>query len=225
VRETGARVDGGAERHFGLYPAIVTKLTGDPESQKRIEIKLPWLGRHAGGQDVRAWARLITPYADDDQGIEILPEVDTEVVVAFEAGDLRRPYIVGACWNGREEMPEQPSDANNKRLWKSRSGSLLEFDDTQGAAKVTLSMQSGHTLLLDDSAQKVELRHSNGCVITMNAAGQIQIQANATVEVTASALNVHCPAATFDGIVNCTTLVASSGVVSPSYTPGAGNIW
>jgi len=219
-----ARVDGGADRHFGVYPAIVTDIV-DPDSLGRIQVKLPWLGRDAGGDAVRAWATLLTPYADDDQGIEILPSVDTQVVVAFEAGDLRRPYIVGAAWNGRESLPEAPAAANNKRLWKTRAGSLLEFDDTSGAAKVTLSMQSGHKLVLDDAAQEVKLTHSNGCVITMNAAGQIQVQANATVEITASALNVHCPAATFDGIVSCTTLIASSGVVSPSYTPGAGNIW
>ncbi|MDQ6612515.1 MAG: phage baseplate assembly protein V, partial [Gemmatimonadota bacterium] len=166
-----------------------------------------------------------TPYADDDQGIEILPSVDTQVVVAFEAGDLRRPYIMGACWNGRESLPESPAPANNKRLWKSRAKSVLEFDDTDGAAKVTLSMNSGHKLVMDDGAEEIKLTHSNGSVITFNAGGQIQIQANATVELTAAALNVHCPTATFDGLINCTTLIASSGIVSPSYTPGAGNIW
>ena len=71
----------------------------------------------------------------------------------------------------------------------------------------------------------MKLTHSNGCVITFTAGGQIQIQANATVEITATALNVHAPTAIFDGLINCTTLIASSGVVSPSYTPGAGNIW
>ena len=173
-----ARVDGGAERHFGVYPAIVTDVV-DADGLGRIQVKLPWLGRDAGGQDVRAWATLLTPYADDDQGIEILPAVDTQVVVAFEAGDLRRPYIVGACWNGREALPEAAAAANDKRLWKTRSGSLLEFDDADGAAKVTLSMQSGHKLVLDDAAQQVTLTHSNGSVIRLNAAGQIQIQANA----------------------------------------------
>jgi hypothetical protein len=79
--------------------------------------------------------------------------------------------------------------------------------------------------VLDDGAQEVTVQHSNGCVIKINIAGQIEIQANATVEITASAVNVHAPMATFDGVVSCTTLVASSGVVSPSYTPGAGNIW
>ena len=80
------RTDGQARRYFGLYPAIVTDIV-DPKSLGRVQVKLPFLGED-GGQDVRAWATLITPYADDDQGIEILPAVDTQVVVAFEAGEL-----------------------------------------------------------------------------------------------------------------------------------------
>jgi uncharacterized protein involved in type VI secretion and phage assembly len=217
------RPEGSGPLLFGLYPAIVTDIV-DTESLGRIQVKFPWLGQ-SGEQDVRAWATLLTPYADDDQGFEVLPAVDTEVVVAFEAGNPRRPYIVGSCWNGKESLPEAAAAANNKRLIKSRSGSVLEFDDTQGASKVTLSMKSGHKLVLDDSAQEVTLTHSNGCVIRFNAGGQIEIQANATVEITAAAVNVHAATATFDGMVNCTTLNASVGVISPSYTPGAGNIW
>jgi uncharacterized protein involved in type VI secretion and phage assembly len=216
------RPDGEAARHFGVYPAIVTNIVDD-KSLGRIEVKFPTLG--ADGDSVRAWATLLTPYADDQQGYEMLPAVDSQVVVAFEAGDLRRPYIVGAAWNGKESLPEAPEKANNKRLIKTRSGSLLEFDDTDGAAKITVSTKSGHKLLLDDGGTQVTLTHANGCVVTFNAAGQIQIQSNATVEVTASAVNVHAATATFDGIVNCTTLNASVGVISPSYTPGAGNIW
>jgi len=217
------RPDGGNWGYFGVYPAIVTDIV-DPESLGRIQLKFPWLGEQ-GEQDVRAWATLLSPYADKDQGFEVLPEVDTQVVVAFEAGNLRRPYIMGSCWNGKESLPESPAAANNIRLIKTRTGSKLEFDDTDGAAKVILSMKNGHKLVLDESAQEVKLTHMNGCVVTFNAGGQIEIQANATVEVTASAVNVHAATATFDGIINCTTLIASSGVVSPSYTPGAGNIW
>jgi uncharacterized protein involved in type VI secretion and phage assembly len=220
IGEKGAVGD--PRRHFGVYPAIVTDLV-DPDNLGRIQVKFPWLGQ--AGKDVRAWATLLTPYADDDQGLEALPEVDTQVVVAFEAGDLRRPYIVGSSWNGVEAMPEAPAAPNNKRLIKTRSGSLLEFDDTQGAAKITVSTGGGHKLVLDDGALEVKLTHSNGCTITLNAAGQIQIQANAAIEMTAPVLNVHAATANFDGMINCTTLIASAGVVSPAYTPGAGNIW
>lgn len=212
-------VDGGALRHFGVYPAIVADIV-DPDARGRVQVKLPWLGE----SDVRAWATLCTPYADDDQGFQMLPEVDTQVVVAFEAGDLRRPYVIGSCWNGREALPDAPAAANDKRLLKTRSGSLLEFDDAAGGEKITLSLRAGHTLVLDGATSEISLTHANGATIVIDAAGAVNVSANSTIELTASAINLHAPVANFDGIINCTTIVCSSGVVSPSYTPGAGNI-
>jgi uncharacterized protein involved in type VI secretion and phage assembly len=208
--------------YFGLYPALVTDIV-DPDRQSRVEVRFPWLG--ADGDGVRAWATLLTPYADDDQGFVALPEVGTQVVVGFEAGDLQRPYVVGACWNGREMMPVTPTRPNDKRILKSRSGALLEFDDRAGSPKVTLSTRSGHKVVLDEGARTLEVTHSDGSTVTFSASGQIQVRANATVEVTACSLNVHAATAVFDGVVQCTTLVASAGVTSPSYTPGAGNVW
>jgi uncharacterized protein involved in type VI secretion and phage assembly len=209
------------KRWYGLYPALVVDLV-DPDSRGRIKVKFPGFG--SDGDGVTEWATLLTPYADDNQGFEILPEVNSQVVVAFAAGDPRLPYIVGACWNGRTTLPEAAQSANNLRTLKTRSGSMLQFDDTQGAAKVTLSMQSGHEVVLDDAAQEMRVKHSNGCEIVMNAAGQVRITANSTVEITASAVNVHAPTVMCDGLVQCQTLIATS-VVSSSYTPGAGNIW
>jgi uncharacterized protein involved in type VI secretion and phage assembly len=218
-----AAVDGGALRHFGVYPAIVTDIV-DPDALGRVEVKLPWLGDQ-GDSDVRLWATLCTPYADDDQGLLALPAVDTQVVVAFEAGDLRRPYVIGSCWNGREALPDAPARANDKRLLKTRSGSLLEFDDNDGGPKVTVSMRSGHKLVLDDGASEVTLSHANGAQVVIDAGGAVRVTANSTAEVTAATVNVHAPVANFDGIINCTTIICSAGVVSPSYTPGAGNVW
>jgi uncharacterized protein involved in type VI secretion and phage assembly len=222
MRIDAFRPDGDAPRYFGVYPAIVTDIVKDTESLGRIEVKFPWLGK--AGESVRALATLCTPYADDDQGFEIVPEKDSQVVVAFEAGILSRPYIIGACWNGVESLPETPQSANNKRLLKTRSGSLLEFDDTQGAAKITISTQSGHVVVLDAGSQEIKIQHSNGSTIKLNAAGQVSINANASVEITAPALNVHCGSSIFDGVIQCMSLTTQS-VVSPSYTPGAGNVW
>jgi uncharacterized protein involved in type VI secretion and phage assembly len=219
---SGDRPDGDARRHFGVYPAIVTDIV-DADGLGRVQVSFPWLGQ--AGEDVRAWATLCTPYADDDQGIEFIPAVDSQVVVAFEAGDLRRPYVLGAAWNGREALPETPAAPNDKRLIKTRSGSLLEFVDTDGSEKVTLSTASGHELVLDNGGQSVKLTHANGAMLEINASGQVSVTANSTIELTASALNVHAATATFDGMITCTTVICNTGVVSPSYTPGAGNVW
>jgi uncharacterized protein involved in type VI secretion and phage assembly len=214
--------DGDAPRYFGIYPAIVTEIV-DPENLGRIQVKFPWLGGDGGL--VRAWATLLTLYADNDQGFQILPAVETQVAVAFEAGNLRRPYIVGAAWNGKEAMPDSPDAANNKRLIKTRAGSLLEFDDTDGAAKVTLSMKSGHKLVLDDSGQEVMLLHSNGCVVQFEGSGDVTISALASLTINAPAgLTVNAPSSTFTGAVTCQPLTATS-ITSPLYSQGAGNVW
>ena len=65
------RPDGDAARYFGVYPAIVTDITKDGENLGRVEVKFPWLGQD--GDSVRALATLCTPYADDDQGFEVIP--------------------------------------------------------------------------------------------------------------------------------------------------------
>lgn len=212
--------DGAGPRWYGLYPAIVRELT-DPEQRGRIRVSFPMFGQ----AEVSAWATLLAPCADDEHGFEVLPEVDSQVVVGFEAGDPTRPYIVGACWNGQRALPEPARATNHLRTWRSRSGSQLQFDDTPGAARVTLEMKSGHQLVLDDAAQEVLVKHANGCSMKLSVAGKIEIMANASVEITASQVNVHAPVVNCDGIVQCTTLIASGGVISPSYTPGAGNVW
>jgi uncharacterized protein involved in type VI secretion and phage assembly len=214
--------DGQGACFFGVYPALVTDIE-DPDNLGRVQLRFPSLGT-TGDRDVRAWATLCTPYADKDQGLAILPEVDSQVVVAFEAGDFRRPYVVGSAWNGQSALPHQPKASNNIRMLRSRADSRLEFDDTAGAAKVSLTTSNGHRVVMDVGSAEVTIKHSNGCTIKLSAT-DIDITANATVNVTAPSLNVKAPTSTFSGIVNCQTLIASVGVVSPSYTPGVGNVW
>jgi len=218
------RPDGGGPRYFGVYPAIVTSIVKDDENLGRIEVKFPWLGKD--GQKVRALATLCTPYADDDQGFEILPAVDSQVVVAFEAGDLQRPYIIGSCWNGKEKQPQKPEVANNKRLIKTRAKTLLEFDDTQGKAKVTLSMEdgSGHSFVLEQSPPTITLNHKNGSFIKIESSGNITIFAQGTLLLHASSVTVDSPSTTHSGSITCMAHTATS-VTSPLYSQGAGQIW
>ena len=62
------------------------------------------------------------------------------------------------------------------------------------------------------------------CPVAEGIDCQVKITANSTVEITASTVNVHAPMVNCDGVVRCQTLITQS-VVSPSYTPGARNIW
>ncbi len=218
-----APVDGAAPGYFGVYPAIVTDIV-DRESLGRIEVRFPFLGSD-GDRDVRAWATLCTPYADADSGLQILPEVGSQVVVAFEAGSLRRPYIVGCSWNGQAALPEKPADANDIRLLRSRANSRLEFDDNKSSPKITLRTRSGHEIVVDEGAGgEITIEHATGCSVRLTATS-VEVTANVDVSVNATRVDVTAPISTFSGVVKAQTVIADSFVISPAYTPGVGNIW
>ncbi|HEY3410994.1 MAG TPA: phage baseplate assembly protein V [Propionicimonas sp.] len=217
-------VDGQGPRFFGVYPAIVTQLYDDPDHMGRVQVRFPSLGAD-GDRDVRAWATLCSPYADADQGLQIMPEKDSQVVVAFEAGDFRRAYIVGAAWNGTTKLAYDPAQANNIRMLRTRADSRLEFDDTAGAPKISITTKKGYKVVIDEGAQEITIAHPNKCTITLTASGTVDINGASAVNVKAPELNVTAATSTFSGIVNCTTLNASVAITSPLYSTGVGNLW
>jgi uncharacterized protein involved in type VI secretion and phage assembly len=214
-------VDGSAPGYFGVYPAVVTNLV-DPDRLGRIEVRFPWLGTD-GDRDVRAWATLCSPYADGNQGLQILPEKESQVVVAFEAGNLRRPYIVGCAWNGTAALPTPATKANNLRTLKTRSGSRLEFDDGS-PPKVTVKTPNGHQVTLDDTGTgTITVEISNGASIKVTATS-VDISGMTSVTVKAAKVDVTAPVATFSGIIQCEMLQANAAVSSPVYSPGVCNM-
>jgi hypothetical protein len=86
---------------------------------------------------------------------------------------------------------------------------------------ITLSAPSGNFTMTDMSGNTIKGEPSG---ITVRAATKLTL-AGAMVEISGSQLTVSAANAQFSGIVNATTVNASVAVISPSYTPGAGNIW
>ncbi len=219
------------ERLPGVYPALVTDVA-DPDNQGRVEVQLPWVEAQ-DSQTARVWARLATFMAGGSRGSWFIPEIGDEVVISYVAGDPRWPVVLGALWNGADAPPESMDSGgeNNLRSITSRSGHRLTFDDTAGAQRVELKTQGGHSVLLNDGEQSIKITHSGGATIEIDAAGgisitalsQVSVDAPAGMTVTAAQVTVNAPASTFNGLVKCQTLVTES-VISPLYTPGAGNI-
>ncbi|MEV5967194.1 phage baseplate assembly protein V [Kribbella sp. NPDC051952] len=221
--------DGGTDggpRHYGLYPAVVTQLTGDPLHLQRIQVRFPWLGK--AGETVRAWATVLSLYADNDQGFQALPEKDSAVVVGFEAGDIERPYLVGAMWTGKATMPVAPSDDNNQRVLRTRSGSRLVFDDTKGSATVSLSVAGAasdtvHKIVFDDAADTIEITSKGKATVKLTSGGGVSITALTSLSITAPTVKIDSPMVKCSGVVKCESVITNA-TVSSLYTTGAGNI-
>jgi len=133
-------------RFYGVTIAVVTNIK-DPDGVGRIKVKFPWLST----DDESAWARVLTPMAGEDRGFYFLPEVDDEVLVAFEHGDIAFPYILGSLWNGKDKPPLKNDDGkNDKRMIKSRSGHMIVLDDTKDKEKIIIQDKTGkNTIIID----------------------------------------------------------------------------
>lgn len=216
---------------YGVYPALVTD-NRDPDGQGRIQIKLPW-APDTGDGAYEAWARLATMMAGNNRGTWFIPEVNDEVLVAFEGGNPRRPYVVGALWNGKDSPPTSMDGGgmNNVRMIRSRNGIKVTLDDTKGQETLTLETPGGQKLTLKDGPGSVEIDDSNGNSIQMQSSGitvttsaKVTVNAGASVEISAGMVTVNAGMAKFSGVVQADTVITNS-VISASYTPGAGNIW
>ena len=109
------------DRHPGVVTGIVKDLN-DPEGQGRIQLQFPWLSESQRSY----WAPVAVPMAGKKRGMYYMPELDDEVLVAFEHGDFDHPYIVGFLWNG-EQTP--PTNDTHRRLIHSVNGHEIEIYD------------------------------------------------------------------------------------------------
>lgn len=214
----------------GVYPALVTDVD-DPDGQGRVRVRFPWRP-DPDGADATIWARLATLMAGPDRGTWFVPDVDDEVLVAFEAGDPRRPYVIGALWNGRDDPPVRMDGGgrNNVKAIVSRRDIRITLDDTDGGVTLRLETPGGQSVELTDTPGAIVIQDNNGNTvkleaqgITVTASAKVTVNA-ATAEISAGLVDVKAGMSKFSGVVQCSTLITNS-VVSASYTPGAGNVW
>lgn len=222
--------EGWGGRFHGVHTAVVTDVA-DPDGQGRVRVRLPW-SPDPEGQTYEAWARLATLMAGPDRGSWFIPDPGDEVLVAFEAGDPRRPYVLGALWNGQDAPPESMDGAgrNETKTLRSRNGVVVRMEDKDGRERLTLETPGGQRMTLSDGPGRLHLEDSNGNTVTLESSGvtvvspsKVTIQAG-QVEITAGTVTVNAGMSTFNGVVQAQTVITQS-VVSASYTPGAGNIW
>ncbi|MTJ08840.1 VgrG-related protein [Anabaena sp. UHCC 0204] len=157
----------------------------DPEGLGRVKVKLPTLTEDHESN----WARIVGHGIGPDRGNDCLPEINDEVLVGFEHGDIHRPYVLGGVWNGKDKPPEKIDDTVvggkvRLRTFKTRTGHKMQFvEEAKGAVKagfevkttkghkinindteecVTITTNGNHKIILDDKNRKIEIKSSGG---------------------------------------------------------------
>ena len=174
-----------------MHGAVVGIVTDnvDPDELGRIQVKFPTLH----GEPLSFWLRQVSPMGGKERGLYMLPEIDDEVLVIFMQGSQDVGCIVGQFWNGIDKPPPEAKDgmpgagaseipglklstdtftdgstslaSNDRRFFRSRSGSIIVFDDTGGAESIQL-WDKNHNLgfVMDPNENRILLFNKTGDV-------------------------------------------------------------
>jgi len=171
-----------AARIASVVVGVVTN-NQDPDKLGRVKVRFPWLSQ----SEESFWARVAAPMAGNARGLFFLPEVDDEVLVAFERGDMHFPYVLGSLWNGKDAPPADNADGkNNLRLIASRSGHVIKLNDEDGKETIEVVDKSGKNSIVVDTAANTVTITSDQDIVLSATQGTIKLDAK-NVEVKASA--------------------------------------
>lgn len=192
--------------------------SNDPLEQGRVKLTFPWLS----DTYVSDWARTVQPGAGKDRGWMVVPEVGDEVLVVFEQGDVRRPYVLGGLYNGIDTPPLGPVDlidsgsgAVNRRSMVSRRGHRIDLIDEDGRAEgITLSTTGDKLQLVMDSVDTKVTVHSDGKILVEGKGGILIDSASAKLELKGGEVAINATSGVKidggSGAVNVTTAGALS---------------
>ncbi|MFF0086983.1 VgrG-related protein [Streptomyces canus] len=183
----------------GVVVAVVSNIK-DPLKMGRVKLRFPWLSDTYESD----WCR-VAQFGGVRGGGLILPEVNDEVLAAFDRGSLEHPYVLAGLYNGVDKLPriqegsppvDATSGAVNWRSLASRSGQAVELlDDARRARGVRLRTGDGSlTVHLDQNRTTVTIR-SDGSVTIQGARG-VDVKAGGDLNLTAGrAVNISAGAA------------------------------
>lgn len=190
-------------RVYGVAIGLVINNV-DTTGGARVQVQLPWMPGY------EPWARVAAMSAGSKRGAFFIPQVGDEVLVAFNHGDVRDPYVIGSLWNGQDGPPsDSPMDAISKRVIKTPAGHEVVLDDLRQS--VTIKTNTGQQVTME--ASKIELATAGGTAkVTLETSGQVSITGSVGIELKAPKITLDgttvevkaATSATLNGGASCT---------------------
>lgn len=181
----------GDEHQDQVRGVAVGKVTDneDPKGIGRVKVSYPW----RDADDESYWARIATEMTGNDMGTWFLPDVDDEVLVAFENGDIHHPFVIGSLYSGNRKPPHDNSDGDNDyQTIKSRSGHTVELDDDDQEPKVVVETNGGRKIELEDKSgsEKITIDDGSNTIEMDKAGGEVKIEGQQKISLSAPTIEL-----------------------------------
>lgn len=169
------KTDSGDNRIFGIVIGTVVN-NFDKNVPGKVCVQIPVRDRDAN--ELR-WARVAMPSSGKNWGMYFIPEVGDQVLLAFEQGNIQRPYIIGSVPMEEKSrfIPSQETvlQYNQQKKITTRNGNSILFEDGYDdqnkqdpkGKKDKIIIQTGtkdqyHKLTLDNENSQIQLSDKSG---------------------------------------------------------------
>jgi type VI secretion system secreted protein VgrG len=130
----------------------------DPQGQGRIKVKFKW---ECKTNDVTEWLRVVSPNAGTgtrgaNRGFFAIPEINDQVMIAFEEGNIARPVVIGSIYHSKN-VDSSPQIKNHLKSLMTRSGHLIEFDDSENSQGIKITDIHSNIIHIDTKGNNITI--------------------------------------------------------------------
>jgi uncharacterized protein involved in type VI secretion and phage assembly len=201
-----------AEKDDKIYGVAIATVVDNVDliGEARVQLSLPW------APGFEPWARIATMMAGMGRGSFFIPQVGEEVVVGFNHGDIREPFVLGALWNTLDRPPALlPTDAIEKRIIRTPLGQQIVFDDAEQS--ITISNLLEFQLSLGPEESKLA---SAGASVSLDIVSNVTITGATSITLEATSISIDgenvsisgSAGVTIDGGADCTILAGEINI-------------
>jgi uncharacterized protein involved in type VI secretion and phage assembly len=186
---SATKTETGDTRVYGVMLGVVAK-NYDKDMPGRVCVSVPT--RDENRNELK-WARQAQPSSGAKWGHYFLPEIGDQVLLAFEGGNIEKPYVIGCVPRDNAKFLSGSVDEKNriKRIM-TKNGNVIAFEDNENddGAKDKINIETAgraHDLLLDNENKLMRLtdKAKENMIEIKTESGQMTIKAKSrlTIEV------------------------------------------
>lgn len=131
-------------------------------------------------KSVSGWLPVMTPYGGDEFGFFAIPEINSQVVVAFLMGNGDCPIVLGSVWNNKIKQPkEMANEKNTKKCLITKGGHKIILDGEEKKESISILTPGEMTINLEDENKTITIQDEKGenAVILNGKEGEITLMA------------------------------------------------
>ena len=164
-QKQAAKTETGDTRVYGVMVGLVAK-NYDQNMPGRVCVTVPT--RDDGANELK-WARVAMSSSGSKWGHYFLPEVGDQVLLAFEGGNIERPYVIGCIPKDNNSfLAGSVNEQNEIKRIVTKHGSTISFEDNRNdetGARDKITIQTAdkrHTVLMDNENEKIRIQDRDG---------------------------------------------------------------